>query len=67
MTQATEAQLTSLRETHYRMENLQKPIKSVSAYTVADLTEMCHRLKIQLKPKMKKQEMHDAITKQLFL
>ena len=67
MTQATEAQLASLRETHYRMENLQKPIKSVSAYTVADLTEMCHRLKIQLKPKMKKQEMHDAITKQLFL
>jgi len=67
MTQTTEVQLTSLRETHYRVENLQKPIKSVSAYTVADLTEMCHRLKIQLKPKMKKQEMHDVISKQLVL
>ena len=67
MTQATEAQLTSLRETHYRVENLQKPIKSISSYTVADLTEMCHRLKIQLKPKMKKQEMYDAISQQLVL
>ena len=67
MTQATDAQLTLLRETHYRIENLQKPIKSVSAYTVADLTEMCHRLKIQLKPKMKKQEMHEAISQKLFL
>jgi len=67
MTQATEQQLTSLRETHYRVENLQKPIKSISSHTVADLTEMCHRLKIQLKPKMKKQEMYDAISKQLVL
>ena len=67
MTQATEAQLTSLRETHYRVENLQKPIKSISSYTVADLIEMCHRLKIQLKPKMKKQEMYDVISKQLVL
>lgn len=67
MTPATEKQLTSLRETHYRIENLHKPIKSISAYTVADLTEICHRLKIQLKPKMKKQEIYDAISKQLFL
>ena len=67
MTQSTGAQLTSLRETHYRVENLQKPIKSISSYTVADLIEMCHRLKIQLKPKMKKQEMYDAIAQQLVL
>lgn len=67
MTPATEKQLTSLRETHYRIENLHKPIKSISAYTVADLTEMCHKLKIQLKPKMKKQEIYDMISKQLFL
>jgi len=67
MTTATEQQLTSLRETHYRIENLHKPIKSISSYTVADLTEMCHKLKIQLKPKMKKQEIYDAISKQLFL
>ena len=67
MTQTTEAQLAAMRATNYRIENLQKPIKSVSAYTVAELTEMCHRLKIQLKPKMKKQELHDAITKQIVL
>ena len=67
MTQATEQQLTQLRETHYRIENLQKPIKSISSYTVSDLTEMLHRMKIQLKPKMKKQEIYDAISKQLFL
>ena len=67
MLQATEAQLTAIRATHYRIENLQKPIKSVSAYTVAELTEMCHQLKIQLKPKMKKTELHEAITKQLVL
>jgi hypothetical protein len=28
---------------------------------------MCHQLKIQLKPKMKKSELYDVITKQLFL
>ena len=67
MVQATEAQLTAIRATHYRIENMQKPIKSVSAYTVAELTEMCHQLKIQLKPKMKKTELHEAITKQLVL
>ena len=67
MTQATEAQLESFRKTYYRIENLHKPIKSISAYTVADLTEMCHRLKIQIKPKMKKQEIYDAISRQLFL
>jgi hypothetical protein len=59
--------LTSIRATHYRIENVQKPIKSASAYTVAELTEMCHRLKIQLKPKMKKQELYDEIAKQLVL
>ena len=64
-TQATE--LASIRATNYRIETLQKPIKSASAYTVAELTEMCHQLKIQLKPKMKKQELYDAITKQLVL
>jgi hypothetical protein len=67
MTEATEAQLASVRATHYHIENLKKPIKSVSAYTVAELTEMCHTLKIQMNHKMKKQEMHDAITKQLVL
>ena len=65
MTPATD--LTAMRATHYRIENVQKPIKSASAYTVAELTEMCHQLKIQLKPKMKKQEMYDEIAKQLVL
>jgi hypothetical protein len=65
MTQATD--LTAIRATHYRVENLQKPIKSASSYTVAELTEMCHQMKIQLKPKMKKQEMYDAISQQLVL
>ena len=65
MSQATD--LTAIRATHYRIENLQKPIKSASSYTVAELTEMCHQLKIQLKPKMKKQEMYDAISHQLVL
>ena len=65
MTQATD--MTAIRATHYHIENLQKPIKSASSYTVAELTEMCHQLKIQLKPKMKKSELHDVITKQLVL
>ena len=67
MTPATETQLTAMRATHYRIENLQKPIKSGSSYTVAELTEMCHQLKIQLKPKMKKQELYDSVAKQLVL
>ena len=67
MTPVTETQLTQIKATHYRIENVQKPIKSASAYTVAELTEMCHQLKIQLKPKMKKQELYDEIAKQLVL
>jgi hypothetical protein len=67
MTSTTETQLTSIRSTHYRIENLQKPIKSASSYTVVELTEMCHQLKIQLKPKMKKQELYDSVAKQLVL
>jgi hypothetical protein len=65
MTPATD--LEAMRATNHRIENLQKPIKSASAYTVAELTEMCHQLKIQLKPKMKKQELYEAVTKQLVL
>ena len=67
MTPSTETRLTSIRAMHHRIENLQKPIKSASSYTVAELTEMCHQLKIQLKPKMKKQELYDEIAKQLVL
>ena len=67
MTQATEAQLTAIRATHYRIENPQKPVKSASAYTVADLTELCHQLKIQLGTKMKKQELYDAVAQKLVL
>ena len=67
MREATQAQLASLRTTHYRIDNMKKPIKSVSAYTVAELTEMCHQLKIQLKPKMKKQELYDAVVQKLVL
>jgi len=67
MTPTTESQLISIRATHYRIENVQKPMKSSSAYTVPVLTEMCHQLKIQLNPKMKKQELYDEIVKQLVL
>ena len=67
MRRATDSQLTAMRATHYRIENPQKPVKAVSAYTVAELTEMCHQLKIQMTHKMKKQEIYDAVVKQLIL
>ena len=67
MTQATDHELSSLRATHYHIENVQKPMKAVSAYTVAELSEMCHRLKLQMAPKTKKQEMYDAILKSMVL
>jgi len=67
MMQATEPQLAFVRATNYRIENPQKPIKSASTYTVADLTEMCNQLKIELSPKMKKQELYDAVVQKLRL
>jgi hypothetical protein len=67
MTHATDHELTSLRATHYRVENLKKPMKAATANTVAELTEMCRRLKIQMTPKMKKQELYDEVVKQLVL
>jgi len=63
----TSSRLASVRASNYRIENLQKPIKSTSAYTVAGLTEMCHQLKIQVNPKMKKQEIYDAVSSHLVL
>ena len=67
MTQINETQLASVRATNYRIENPQKPMKASGAYTVSILTEMCHKLKIQLNPKMKKQELYDAIITKLVL
>ncbi len=67
MQQITEEQLATVRATNYRIENPQKPIKSASAYTLAELTEMCHQLKIQLAPKMKKTELYDMLVKKLEL
>jgi len=67
MTPATEPQFTSMRATHYRIENPQKPMKSSSAYTVPVLTEMCHQLKMPLNAKMKKQELYDTIAAKLVL
>ena len=67
MKQLAEEQLAAIRATNYRIENPQKPVKSASAYTVADLTEMCHQLKIQLGAKMKKQELYDAVVQKLVL
>ena len=67
MSTITEAKLASVCEMNYLIENIQKPMKASSSYNVQVLTDMCHQLKIQLKPKMKKQEVYDAIITKLVL
>jgi hypothetical protein len=44
---ATEDSLNSIRSSLYKIENIDKPIKSVSSYKVQDLTQICIKLAIE--------------------
>jgi hypothetical protein len=41
--------LNEIRNTLYKVENLDKPIKSQSSYKIKDLIEICNKLLIEIK------------------
>ena len=48
---ATEESLNSIRTTLYKLDTINKPIKSISAYKVQDLINMCNKLAIETSAK----------------
>ena len=62
-----ENKLTNYRNSFYRIDNLTKPIKAFSTYSMSDLVEICESLKISVTTpdgkKMKKKELYTEILK----
>jgi predicted RNase H-related nuclease YkuK (DUF458 family) len=45
---ATEEKINNIRETLYKLDNIDKPIKSMSAYKVEDLINIATKLAIEV-------------------
>jgi len=45
---ATEESLSTIRNSLYKINNIEKPIKSLSIYKVSDLIEICNKLSIDI-------------------
>ena len=62
-----ENKLTTYRNNYYKIENLTKPIKSFSTYSLPDMIEICDNLKISVTgpdgKKLKKKELYTEILK----
>ena len=62
-----ENKLTNYRNSYYRIDNLTKPIKAFSTYSLTDLIQICESLKISVTTpdgkKMKKKELYTEILK----
>ena len=60
-----ENKLTNYRNSYYKIDNLTKPIKAFSTYSLPDLLEICESLKISVTTpdgkKMKKKELYTEI------
>lgn len=44
----TKESVTNIRETLYKIDKVGKPIKAISAYTIADLITICNKLAIEI-------------------
>ena len=64
---ATNESITQINATFFRLDNITKPIKSISSYKVGELVDMCTRLGIEInnaENKSKtKNELYEAIIK----
>lgn len=62
-----ENKLTTYRNNYYKIENLTKPIKGFSTYSLPDMIEICRNLKISVTgpdgKKLKKKELYTEILK----
>jgi hypothetical protein len=69
VTTYTEEQLQTLLKSYYNIENIEKPIKAFSSYSLSDLTSISEKLNIIIYDehgkKKKKQDLYEAILKKL--
>lgn len=65
----SEEQLQTLLKSYYNIENIEKPLKAFSSYSLSDLTSIASKLNITIYDehgkKKKKQELYENILKQL--
>ena len=58
-------EVDNIIKNYWKVENINKPIKSISAYTLAELTNICNKLNIQIvnqnNKKKTKKELFDNI------
>jgi hypothetical protein len=59
--EANKDSINDLREKYYKVENMSKPIKSISAYKTQDLIDICNKLGIETSDK--KKDLYEAIIK----
>jgi hypothetical protein len=69
VTHYSEEQLQTLLKSYYNIENIEKPLKAFSSYSLSDLTTIASKLNITIYDehgkKKKKQELYENILKQL--
>jgi uncharacterized protein involved in tolerance to divalent cations len=58
--------LNSIKATHYKVENIEKPIKTMSAYKLQELVDICQKLGIEFSNKdtnktKNKKDLYEAI------
>lgn len=52
----------NIRDTYYKVDNLNKPIKAMSSYKIDELLDFCNKLKIELKEgKKRKKDMYELL------
>ena len=52
-----------IRKTKHHVDNLSKPLKSISSYKLNDLIELCKKLQVSIPEKAKKQILYNELTK----
>ena len=69
VTNYSEEQLQTLLKSYYNIENIEKPLKAFSSYSLSDLTSISSKLNINIYDehgkKKKKQDLYEAILKKL--
>lgn len=59
----TADKIKQYRETLYKIKNIDKPVKSISAYTSDELHDICDKLHITFEKKVTKKTMYEEIVK----
>jgi hypothetical protein len=60
---ASDDKIKQYRDTLYQIKNIDKPVKSISAYTSDELKDICDKLHITLEKKVTKKVMYEEIVK----